>query len=472
MEEKEKTLSEIVLTDNACVRETPLFAGDKEENTDGDTAESKETLVPPAEGLSTDSKRKKKRGKRKKRLKFYQITPENDIKYRGPLSYRALRIAGWVCLAIAQVATIWSMVGKINPQQAMPGVAQTVLGTFGDMMMPLFLIATFATILNGSKNFRSMLVLYGSAAVLFYALFVLVFDRYATGSISAIMEIDRKTSQELLVTLLSNFTGGYLAFNIFIDLFMCTLFACFLMYTPKRVFVGKKLVVFRLFAILPILYEVMSFLLKMLAGYGLIELSAYIYPLLTTKPPMTFILFIVLTFYLKRRERIYRKKGGTHEQYSAFLKTNANSWRVSSFMARIMAIAGVVDLILFVVMSAVLMFGGISEAQLTAISELSGDAAAEASVEMLGNALTRSLDVMMKCGVGQSSGLIIVAPFILLFSYTRTHKDTRIDTILPIIAIVILALMYIEGLYQVIKAVGGKLQDFLQLFFAVSGGGE
>ena len=116
MEEKEKTLSEIVLTDNACVRETPLFAGDKEENTDGDTAESKETLVPPAEGLSTDSKRKKKRGKRKKRLKFYQITPENDIKYRGPLSYRALRIAGWVCLAIAQVATIWSMVGKINPQ--------------------------------------------------------------------------------------------------------------------------------------------------------------------------------------------------------------------------------------------------------------------------------------------------------------------------------------------------------------------
>ena len=414
---------------------------------------------------------KKKRKKRKKRLKFYQITPENDIKYRGPLSYRALRAIGWACLFIAQIATIWSLVGKVDPTRLPSSTVQTILQMFGDMMMPLFLIATFATILNGSKDFRSMLMLYGGASVLLYLLFLLAYERWMVGAIEAVFNVGRIEAVQFLMEMLTGFTGGYLAFNLFIDLFLCTLLAFFLMYKPKKVFVGKKLLIFRWLAVLPILYEVASFTLKMLVGYGKIELSVYLYPLLTTKPPMTFIVFVVLTFFLKARERIYRKKGGTHEQYQAFLKTRANSWRVSGFIAKIMIVAGIVDLIIFIAITIVMTVQGLSTEALEAAEQLTGDAAASAMGEEIAGKLMHALDVLMRCGVGQSSGLILVAPIVLLFSYTRTHKDTKFDIILPIVAVVILGLMFIEGFYQVVKVAGGKLQDFINNFFGTFFGG-
>ncbi|MBR3538608.1 MAG: hypothetical protein IKN79_06005, partial [Eubacterium sp.] len=38
-------------------------------------------------------------GKKKKRVKFYETTKENDIRFKGVLSYRHLRIMGWICMA-------------------------------------------------------------------------------------------------------------------------------------------------------------------------------------------------------------------------------------------------------------------------------------------------------------------------------------------------------------------------------------
>ena len=43
--------------------------------------------------------------KRRKRRKIWEVTPENDMKYRGPLSYRTLSILGWLCIAFGQVDT-------------------------------------------------------------------------------------------------------------------------------------------------------------------------------------------------------------------------------------------------------------------------------------------------------------------------------------------------------------------------------
>ena len=39
----------------------------------------------------------------------------------------------------------------------------------------------------------------------------------------------------------------------------------------------------------------------------------------------------------------------------------------------------------------------------------------------------------------------------LLFSYTRTHKNKKIDTFLPIAAIGIMIIVVIEGGYHVLK---------------------
>ena len=228
---------------------------------------------------------------------------------------------------------------------------------FKELMMPLLLLATFSTILNGSKNFKSMLILYGGASVVFYLLFIIIHERYMANSIAAVMGVDHATAVQMVDAILGLVSGtGFIAFNIFIDLFMCTLLAFFMLYRPKKVFVGKKLTIFRCMIALPISYEIASFVLKILAAYGTIQLTPYLYPLLTTKPPMTFFVFIALTVFLKVRESIYRKKGGTHEQYQPFLKTNANSWRFSSFTAKVLVIAGIIGLLIITYIPAITMF--------------------------------------------------------------------------------------------------------------------
>ena len=52
-------------------------------------------------------------------------------------------------------------------------------------------------------------------------------------------------------------------------------------------------------------------------------------------------------------------------------------------------------------------------------------------------------------GFGQSISMALVIPFVLLFSYTRTHKDTRIDMVIPIFGLVGLGIVYFEELFQI-----------------------
>ena len=45
--------------------------------------------------------------KEKRRLKLkHKLLNPVDIKYQGPLSYRALRIIAWVCFALGQIVII------------------------------------------------------------------------------------------------------------------------------------------------------------------------------------------------------------------------------------------------------------------------------------------------------------------------------------------------------------------------------
>ena len=85
-------------------------------------------------------------------------------------------------------------------------------------------------------------------------------------------------------------------------------------------------------------------------------------------------------------------------------------------------------------------------------------------------AVSLAADVMTKCGVGGCGGLILVAPIVLLFSYTRTHKNKKIDTLLPIIAIALIAFMYFEGFYHFILKAGNRLQEMLQSLLGGGGG--
>ena len=398
------------------------------------TQEDKENLLEPTEEeIVEENTLPNNKYARKKRIpKWLRFSVDEDIKYRGPLSYRALRIFAWVFLCLSQLGAFIVFASTVAPAS----VAKiTTLGTFLSMlkstMMPLFLIATFSILLNKTRKFSSLLVMYGGMAFVFFLLFILLHDRFLIGIVMKMSEVDRATARDSIDVLISGLIpNGYISYNIFMDLFLCTLFVCFVTYKPKRIFVGKKLIIFRLFALLPIAYEITFLILKALASAGTFIMSPYMYPFLTTKPPMTFIVFVVLTFYLKIRERIFNKAGLSKHDYDTFLKSNRNSWYFSVFTSVMIALAVVVDIILA---------GIVTVAYAVQMSE------AGLELDIL-SCLAKATGL----GFGQSTSMILVIPFILLFSYTRTHKDTRMDMAIPLLGIVGLGLVYFEELYQII----------------------
>ena len=52
--------------------------------------------------------------KKKKRIRYYEER-KKDIRYRGPLSYRAFKILGWLCIIIAQVVVLMNLDMRIDP---------------------------------------------------------------------------------------------------------------------------------------------------------------------------------------------------------------------------------------------------------------------------------------------------------------------------------------------------------------------
>ena len=64
--------------------------------------------------------------------------------------------------------------------------------------------------------------------------------------------------------------------------------------------------------------------------------------------------------------------------------------------------------------------------------------------------------------------MIFIAPFILLFSYTKSYKKSYVDTLIPIIAVVIIGLIILEGTFRVLCLAPDKAFGVLDMFF---GGG-
>ena len=232
-----------------------------------------------------------------------------------------------------------------------------------------------------------------------------------------------------LVTMFTHY--GFLCFNLFIDLFLCTLFMFFLNYRPRRVFGGKWIILFRLLAILPVGYEVGSILIKAACADGRVVLPVWSFPLLTVKPPMTFFVFVLMVFFLKFRELRYCRHGNTHEDYEAFLRTKRNSLHFSIFLAVMLVIAGIVDAI-------VMLYMMIKQA---------------GSVEALEKLMETADDyypIAVAVGFGKSIPLIFIAPLMLLYSYTRRPRFDKVTTLIPVVGIALIGIIIIQGGYQVL----------------------
>lgn len=357
-----------------------------------------------------------KKEKRREKVRKALFSKE-DIKYRGPLSYRYLRVLGWLSIASAQVALLTSLCSSAFGWNPIGKSGSLIFSLFGYLSTSFFLFASFGMVLSGQKKYSSFLLTYGLGFLAIGLGFIFFYSRY-------VYDIFKRADvpEELYVNAFKNLIGNRIPINVFSDLFMFVLFHFFINHHPKKI-LKNNIKLFRSLSILPVLFVVVCYILRILNGFSIINMSIYLYPFLPTKSPFIFALFIIISLWIKNRERWFNKLGATKEEYNKFSLTNRNSL---SFSIHISIIIG------FIVLAEIILgiFLGI--------------------IYLIINPDIDILNVLDIYQIGQSGSLLFAVPFLFLYSYTRTHKDKTIDIIIPIVGVGLIVWTYIEILYQIL----------------------
>ena len=418
------------------------------------------------------------RSKGRRRLEIHETTRENDIRYRGPLSPTHFRVLGWLCIVLAQVTVIFRLMGRLDPEFAAGSASWLgILEEVSQLALPFLLIVNFAQLLSARESYKKQLIINSVAMAGVCALFYLVFYRYIVGNLAMLIQEPSEALPTVKNGLSLVLPYGFFAFNIFVDLFLCTLTMIFLNYNPRRVFIGKARIFFRMLALLPVAYEVGCMLLKLNAARGQIQIPVWCFPLLTVKPPMTFVLFAALCLFVKARERRFRRHGKTHEEYHAFLKTRRNAWSFSVFLSVMLVVVSVADLAVvlgFSIGEMTQAFAPDVEPALTEMAPANTQTApgkTEAALpdlqptlgtddvpameealkaEKMNASIDSGIRLSNAVGFGGSFYLIFLAPVVLLFCYTRQPKNSLTDILIPVAGMFLILFVYIEGFHQLL----------------------
>ncbi len=348
---------------------------------------------------------------------------------------------------------------KLNPDDTRRFESiTTVISYIASLSLPFLLMANFSRILNNTEGFKKQLIRNGGAMVGITLLFLIFFYRYIVSTVGLLLQDSGEAYPLIMTSFYHASPKGFFAFNIFVDLFLCTLFMFFMNARPKKIFTGKRIILFRLFALLPVAYEVICIFLKGSAAAGNIRIHSWFFPLLTVKPPMTFLVFVFLVIHIKTWELRYCRHGKTHEDYQAFLKTNRNSWHFSVYAAIVLFIAGLVDLIIAIFLLI---------AQAESVEALDAMIASEKALRNI---------IAFSVGFGNSVCLIFFAPIVLLFNYTKIPKNKTVSMLIPAAGILLIVLIGIQGIYQLVsiapipKMDGQALREILDAGFSMMSG--
>lgn len=414
--------------------------------------ETKKMTEVVSETASVEDKDTVKEEKKKsKRISMYDVTPENDTtKFKGIFSYRHFRIAGWVCMAMALANIMIGLGMKLSSRVAekYSGV-HDVLSFFAELGVFLFLFANFAVIIDKKSSYKKLFIMYGALSAGFVLLFADVYYRFLGGIVGSI-------NDEMGTTIDTSdlMSGGFQAFNIFLDMLLCTAVIFFIDYKPTKFFVGKKLYIFRAFAALPILYELACILLKYFATVDGLKLHPMVSPFLTTKPVLCFLLFVRMAFYVKGRETKFLNHGKTLEDYDAFMRTNRNSLQFARKFALMTLLYGFIDLVVVLILVILrLANAGLLQAFL--------DAGADNQETM--QLLDYVLGEARAIGFGGAVSMIFIVPFIFFFSYSKRYKKSKVDTLIPVGAVAVIGLVVIEAGRKLLMLMPEKIAKLMGL---------
>ena len=357
------------------------------------------------------------------RLKRSTAGRHDDIRYLGPLSYRAFEILGWLCIVLFVAVVILAVITSVSPKA---GTGQSIprrILPYAIQMSALFLvIAAISRAMRSGEEYRQQLLTYLGVAGIVAAGAALIYQRTVMAAINRLF-LDPKQALPMVEKTFADFSGiDFIAFNVFIDIFLCILLFFFVNVRPKHVFTGKWVLVLRACAVLPVAYAVVCMWLKYQAVCKDMAMPFGYFPLLTVKPVTTYGLFLFLAIYVKRKEIQYCRDGRTIRECQASLRTRRNSLRFGIVLAIALAATAIVDNLLQY---------GAAQLLLKRFAPANGEA------------LAWSLRAARRIGFGGDSLILLVAaPFMLLYSFNRVPKWRIFSVLAPLLAIGLAILLW------------------------------
>ena len=71
--------------------------------------------------------------------------------------------------------------------------------------------------------------------------------------------------------------------------------------------------------------------------------------------------------------------------------------------------------------------------------------------------IVNTIQLADNLGFGKSISLLFTIPFVMLFSYSKTHNNPQVDKFIPLAGIGLIVLIYIEGIFEIFIGKAGEL---------------
>ena len=179
-----------------------------------------------------------------------------------------------------------------------------------------FCLSTFSYMLQEIKNIKKFFIVNSIKVALYYALSVIILkviikDNIGGFLINKLNETPEKDNVEIhnafnnLIEKVNIIVADFLStFNTFLDKLILGLIYVFLFYEPKSLSV-IKLFFFRLVSLIPIIYIIVSLVLRALNNFGKLELNCYLSPILLGPKIVVFLFFISTLVVIKYKSIKY-----------------------------------------------------------------------------------------------------------------------------------------------------------------------
>ena len=210
-----------------------------------------------------------------------------------------------------------------------------------------FCLSTFTSIMKDTKDIKKFIISNLIKIVIYYAVTIVILKVILDGLlrnffISKMQQAEIKNERvekifnDLVDKLMNLFLSFLSMFNTFLEEFVFGAIYIFLFNKPKR-FTEKKMIYFRLLVIIPILYIIVSLVLRGLHNAPVIKLNAYVLSLLLGSKITIYIFFISTLSIIKYLSL----------KYEVFDKENEINPRVfTKIGSRCFSILGIIELII------------------------------------------------------------------------------------------------------------------------------